>query len=78
MPQNSIAINGAAVRAKREALFLNQGELAAELDLHPNTISQIEGQPEYRTSFRTVRNLAKRLGCEPGDLLPQAQEEVTS
>lgn len=73
MPQNSVPIDGSAVKARREALFLTQGELAEDVGINPNTLSKIEGKPEYMTSFATIKALAKRLKCDPSDLVPQKE-----
>lgn len=75
MPQNSVALNGEVVKERRERLLLTQKELADELGINANTLSLIEAKPDYRTSFRTLRDLAKRFTCDPAELVREPERE---
>ena len=68
MPQNGMHLDGAEIRRRREQLALSQDLLAGEIDRHPDTIGKIEGDPTYRTGFKTIRKLAELFGCAPSDL----------
>lgn len=77
MPQNGVHLDGAEVKRRREAMFLTQPQFAAKLAITPATLSLIEADPEYRTSFKTLQALAREFDCLPG-ALARKPEEVAS
>lgn len=50
-------------------MLLSQDELARKADIHPNTLARIESDPDYRAGFRTIKKLARKLKCDPTDLV---------
>lgn len=76
MPQNSVPVDGSAVRKRRKATFATQGEFAKAVGIHPNTVSMIENDPDYQCSFSTIRSLATHLGCLPEDLLLKEEQSA--
>lgn len=76
MAQIGVPVIGSEVRRRREALLLTQEQLAEKVGIHQNTLVSIEAKPSYKASFNTIKALAKSLGCEPRDILPESEEVV--
>lgn len=77
MPQNGVHLNGKAIEEAREAMLLTQEKLAALADIHPKTLGQMETNPDYRASFKTIRKVARRLKRDPAEFV-RAAEEATA
>lgn len=70
--------NGEAIRALREALGINQDELAQRCGISPSGLSNIENG-NRNASPRVVLELAKWLGVPPGAITsfpPERTEAV--
>lgn len=60
---------GAEVRARRQAMGLSQGQLAARAGLDRQSVNRAENA-NVSPGVDKVYQLAAALGCGPGDLLP--------
>lgn len=60
---------GVNVRGRRNELGLSQEELAFRSKLHRTAITHIERGTRASTLV-TIEKLAKALGVQPGDLMP--------
>ena len=66
-----VRIDGAKVRAAREAKFLSQRELAAKAGVNHNTVWRIEGSDSIEVHPRTIRKIAEALSVDPASLVPE-------
>lgn len=62
-PARGVPINGAAVRAIREAIGVNVSTLATDIAISTPFLSNIEAGRKVRVSPEVRRRLAERLGC---------------
>lgn len=65
------ALVGTAIRARRESAGLSMRALATRSGVSQPFLSQIENG-QASPSMVTLYRLAEALGCQPGELLPQA------
>ncbi len=61
---------GTQLRAARQRALLTQEELAARAKVQPLTISRIETD-KVEPRYSTIRKIAKALGVDPAELLPE-------
>lgn len=62
-PARGVPVNGAAIRAIREALGINLSTLATDSTLSTGYLSNIENGRKIRISPQVRRRLADRLQC---------------
>lgn len=63
---------GPRLRAIRENKGMTQIELARKTNMSNQTISNLERGYTKTLSYNDLKSLAKHLGCEIGDLMPDA------
>lgn len=78
MPQNGVHLDGNVIKERREAMLLTQDGLARLADIHVNTLARMEGDPEYRASFKTIKAVARQLRTDPTTLVRSAVEGAAS
>lgn len=66
---------GARIAARREALGLTQGELAARLDLDIDQVRDLE-TGEMRASAERLRDLARILAAPVSSFLPRSPDDL--
>lgn len=66
---------GEKIATARTAKDLSQYQLAKQVDLHPQTISDIE-RGVARVSKVTLSRIATAVGLDPSELLNNGAEEV--
>jgi len=50
--------------------------LAERTGLSRATLESLASRPSYNTRLSTIEKICKALGCQPGDLLELAQDEL--
>ena len=66
------------VRARRKALGLTQEDLAAQLQVSQRYVSAVETGDAENPTLETIREFARALGLEPGDLEPLLTHKPTT
>lgn len=65
---------GPRLRAIRENKGMTQIDLAKKTNMSNQTISNLERGYTKTLSYEDLKSLAKHLGCEVGDLIPDANK----
>jgi transcriptional regulator with XRE-family HTH domain len=72
---NQSAVDGAKLRAYREARGLTQDELRDASGVSQSAIAKIETGQAMNPRYDTIKRLADALGIAPGDLSPGEPQE---
>ncbi len=64
---------GAQVKRERERALLTQQELAERAGVGLTTLNRIEND-HAEPHFRTIRKIAKALGVDPRNLIPEGDD----
>ena len=64
---------GAQVKRERERALLTQQELAEHAGVGLTTLNRIEND-HAEPHFRTIRKIAKALGVDPRNLIPEGDD----
>ena len=68
MPKSTVTIDGAALRALREAKFLSQDAVARKAGIAPSRLSWLETGMQPRVHFSTFSRLARALDMTESEL----------
>jgi len=73
----SLVMIGENIRKRREALGMSQTELANEVGTDRGTISRYE-LASKEMGVGKLCNVAVALGCKPGELMPNGEQEQSN